>query len=184
MGASVKVRSTSTTDKLKAAVGEATETQNTTVEEKSAPPAEKKTNRQSTGGGSVARQRPATKKRLRADRPSTGFWYMQDTDDLEGVNDQPFNEAIGIKEIKVYDPSDKQWENGTLATLTVETIIGKIKGIQIMDSERDDSIYLRMQSRSWEGADGKKNYVNDLELDRKVQAQLLRYATTLLEDVE
>lgn len=172
----------STSAKLKKAVDEAAGTEEKVVAEKSAP-AEKK-GRQSTRQGDVAKQRPATKKKLKADRPSTGFWYMQDTEDLEGVTSEPNNPVLGIREIKVFDPSEKQWDNGTLATLTIETVIGQIKGIQVIDSPRDNSIYLRMQSRSWDDAQGNRNYVNDLTLDRKVQAQLLRYASTLLEDVE
>ena len=157
------------------------------VKENEQPLKEKEVNnsrRQSAGRVSQANDRPATKKRLKGDRPSSGYWYLQDTAELEGVTAEAFNEALGIREIKVYDPSDKQWENGTLATITLETIIGQVKGIQVLDSERDDSIYLRMQSRSWEGNDGKKNYVNDLKLDRKVEAQILRHISGMLEDVE
>jgi hypothetical protein len=139
--------------------------------------------RQSTKKTEVANERPATKKRLRGDRPSSGFWYLQDTADLEGVTAEPTNEELGLREIKVFDPSDAQWDNGVVALVTIETIIGQVKGIQVMDSNRDNSIYIRLQSRSYE-RDGQKQYVNDLTLDRKIQAQILRYIDSLLEDVQ
>jgi len=130
------------------------------------------------------RQRPATKKRLRSDRPSAGFWYMQDTPELAGVTDEASNPELGIRGITVREPSERQWELGTLAVVTLETIIGQVRGIQVLDSEFDNSVYMRMQSRSWEGNDGKKNYVNDLVLDKKVEAQILRYVSSLLVDAQ
>jgi hypothetical protein len=106
---------------------------------------------------------------------------MAETEELAGVTSEPMNEAIGIREIKVYEPSQAQWDNGTVATIQLETIIGQIKGIAVVESNRDDSIYVRMQSRNYE-RDGQKQYVNDVALDRKVQAQILRYVDSLLVD--
>lgn len=154
----------------------------TTVENKQEETKQTASNRQSSRNVQP-NERPATKKRLRADRPSSGFWYLQDTADLEGVTAEASNPELGITEIKVYEPSENQWANGTVATVTLETIIGQVKGIQVIDSTRDESIYIRMQSRSYE-RDGQKQYVNDLTLDRKVQAQILRYVNTMLESAE
>lgn len=136
--------------------------------------------RQSAGEQVQVKERPATKRRLGGNRPAGGFWYLQDTEDLAGVTAESSNAEIGIREIKVYDPSDAQWNNGVLATVTLETVIGQIKGVQVLESNRDDSIYIRLQSRSYENDKGKQ-YVNDVTLDRKVQAQVLRYVDSMLE---
>lgn len=130
------------------------------------------------------RQRGATKKRLRSDRPDRGFWYLNDTADLEGVTDEQSNPLLGITSINVFEPSEKQWDNGTVANISLDTIIGQIKGIQVIDSDRDNSIYIRLQSRTWTGQDGKPQRANDVSLDRKVEAQILRHVNSLLVDVE
>lgn len=141
----------------------------------------RKSTRQSTGSSRPAvQERPATKRRLgTAAVQAGGTWYLKDTADLEGVTDEATNDALGIREIKVYEPSEAQWNNGTVATITLETIIGQIKGIAVVESNRDDSLYVRMQSRSYD-REGQKQYVNDVALDRKVQAQILRYVDKLL----
>lgn len=144
---------------------------------------EDKKTRKSTGGQSVkAQERPATKRKLGAAAVSSnGSWYLQDTADLEGVTKESFNDALGIREIKVFQPSEAQWNNGTVASITLETIIGQVKGIAVVESNRDDSLYVRMQRRSYE-REGQTQYVSDLTLDRKIQAQILRYVDSLLID--
>jgi hypothetical protein len=142
----------------------------------------RKSTRQSTGSATKVQERPATKRRL-GQKTVTSFWYLADTEDLDGVTAEVRNDALGIREIKVYEPSEAQWNNGTVATVTLETIIGQVKGIAVVESNRDDSLYVRMQSRSYE-REGQKQYVNDLALDRKVQAQILRYVDGLLIDAE
>ena len=175
MGSSRKQK----TVKLGATVDKAVENNAPLAEETGAP----ESNRQSSAESApVVKERAPTTRRLGGNRPAVGAWYLQDTEDLAGVTAEGFNDELGIREIKVYDPSDAQWNNGVLAITTLETVIGQIKGVQVMESSRDNSIYLRMQSRSWEGNDGKKNYVNDLTLDRKVTAQVLRYVDAMLED--
>lgn len=141
----------------------------------------RKSTRQSTGSSRPAvNERPATKRRLgSAAVQAGGAWYLKDTSDLEGVTAEVSNDLIGIREIKVYEPSEAQWNNGTVATVTLETIIGQIKGIAVVESNRDDSLYVRMQSRSYVREE-KTQYVNDVALDRKVQAQILRYVDKLL----
>jgi hypothetical protein len=56
-----------------------------------------------------------------------------------------------------------------------------VKGIAVVESNRDDSLYVRMQRRSYE-REGQTQYVSDLTLDRKIQAQILRYVDSLLID--
>jgi hypothetical protein len=143
----------------------------------------RKSTRQSTGSNAPkVQERPATKRRLGAQAVSSnGMWYLQDSAETEGVTADSFNDALGIREIKVYEPSEAQWNNGTVATITLETIIGQVKGIAVVESNRDDSLYVRMQRRSYE-REGQTQYVSDLTLDRKVQAQILRYVDSLLVD--
>ena len=144
----------------------------------------RKSTRQSTGSTRQVQERSATKRRLSQQAVSSnGMWYLQDTAETEGVTAESFNDALGIREIKVYEPSEAQWNNGTVATITLETIIGQVKGIAVVESNRDDSLYVRMQRRSYE-REGQTQYVSDLTLDRKVQAQILRYVDGLLIDAE
>ncbi|MDK2600760.1 hypothetical protein QO179_25010 [Bacillus stercoris] len=144
---------------------------------------ETKSNRKSVGETVDAKQRPATKRRLKADLVNTtGPWYLKDSEELAGVTNEASNPALGINEIRVFEPSDAQWNNGVVAIVQLYTVIGEIKGIQVWDSARDDSMYVRMQSRSYE-REGQKQYVNDVTLDRKVQAQILRHVQALTEEV-
>jgi hypothetical protein len=102
------------------------------------------------------------------------------------VTNEGFNEVLGIKEIQVYDPSDSQWENGVLANVTVVMEYVTIKGIQVRESIRDDSgaVYMQTQSRSWENAEGKKQYMNDVVIARPIEAQVLSFVEQMLESAE
>lgn len=143
-------------------------------------------NRQSTDAP-VVNTRPATKRKLGGTfSNSSGQWYLEhDSEELAGVTGEKTNLDLGIKLIQVFAPSDKQWSNGTVANVTLKTVVGLIKGIQVRESNRDESgsLYMQTQSRSWE-KDGQKQYMNDIELDRKVEAQILSYVDDLLVPAE
>jgi hypothetical protein len=149
---------------------------------------EKKSRRSSSASSTVVNERPATKRKLGGARKSANdpFWYLQHEGELELVTSEGFNENLGIKEIKVFDPSDKQWEMGVLANCTIVMEYVTIKGVQVRETTRDDSgaIYIQTQSRSWDGNDGKKQYMNDVELSRPLQAQVLSFVEEMLEEAE
>ena len=142
--------------------------------------------RQSSVPRTKVNERPATKRRLGGSRPGRDpFWYLKHEGDLELVTSEGFNDALGIKEIKVFDPSDAQWEMGVLANCTIIMEHVTIKGVQVRESTRDDSgsIYVQLQSRSWE-KEGQKQYMNDVEISRVLQAQVLSYVDGMLEDAQ
>ena len=149
--------------------------------------AEEKTSARKSTKATTAKERPAAKRRLGGSRPSSRdpFWYLKHEGEYEMVTAEPFNEALGIKEIQVFDPSDAQWENGVVAVCTLIMDYVTIKGLQVRESGRDDSgaIYVTTQSRSWE-KDGQKQYKNDVELSRVLQAQILSHVEAMLEPAE
>jgi hypothetical protein len=160
-----------------------TENEETSVEE-TAP----KNNRKSTRNSeNKVNERPATKRKLGGNRRSARdpFWYLHHEGELEMVTAEGHNEVLGVKEIQVWDPSDAQWENGVLANVTLVMDYVTVKGVQVRESVRDDSgaIYLQTQSRSWE-KDGQKQYMNDVELARPVQAQILSYVEAMLVEAD
>jgi hypothetical protein len=110
-------------------------------------------------------------------------WYLLDSEELEGVTAEPSNPMIGLLDTKVYAPSDGQIANGAIANITIETIIGTVRNIRIEQSQRDHTLLCRPQSRHYE-VDGKRNYINDLELSSKIRAQILRYVSTMLVSAE
>lgn len=146
------------------------ETKGTKIERKSA-------------GQTEVQERPATKRKLGGDRPlaSNPFWYLNHTDELESVTSEGNNPALGIKEIKVFEPSDAQWNNGMVANCILVMDHVELQGIQVLESNRDDSgaLYMRTQSRSWE-KDGQKQYKNDITLSRPLQAQILSFVEGML----
>jgi len=155
------------------------------VQQKEETKVENTVTRQSAGTSQAApRQRAAASRRLSSARVQQGAWYLQDTDQLAGVTAEASNPELGITGIQVFDPSPAQFDNGTVARITLDTIVGTIKGMQVVESDRDNSLFLRMQSRSWEGDNGQKNYVNDVELSDKAKAQILRYVDSLLEPAQ
>lgn len=142
--------------------------------------------RESSSSDIAVAERPKTKRKLRDGAAGRNAeWYLDRTGDLEHVTNESVNEAIGIYGMQVFAPSEKQWAMGTVANLTLDTIVGKIKGVQVRESTRDDSgaLYMQTQSRSWE-KDGQKQYQNDLELSRTVEAQVLSYVNSLLVEAE
>jgi hypothetical protein len=184
MGKSVTLGSKRNSVKVGDAVDKAVENEaplkeETVVEEKS-------NKRQSSKTSVEVKERPATKRRLGGSRPGRDpFWYLKHEGELELVTAAAENADLGIKEIKVFDPSDAQWENGTVANVILELEYVTIKGIQVRESTRDDSgaIFMQTQSRSWE-KDGQKQYMNDIVLATPVQAQILSYVESMLESAE
>ena len=128
-----------------------------------------------------AYQRGPATVRLDESKLGASAWYLEETEELAGVTSERKNPTIGVLDIKVYAPSAGQVANGAVANVTVETVIGTIKSIRIEQSQRDHSLLCRPQSRFYE-VDGQRNYVNDLELNSKVTAQILRYINTMLVD--
>ena len=122
--------------------------------------------------------------RLREDRFDSA-WYRDDNDEeLKDVTAESVNLKLGIKMIRVFKPSAKQSVSGVIANVTLDTIVGTIKSIQIRQSNNEDgTIYLTTPSRNVapEGEDARWRSLVDLS--RPVQAQILRYVETLLEEV-
>lgn len=129
-------------------------------------------------------RRPSRSMSTKKLRETVGSTWYNEEEGLEGVTDELSNEALGILSIHLYNPSQKQAENGTVAGVELHTTSGTIKGIQVQEARNAGfgELEIRMQSRSWE-VDGKKSYANDIELPRKVQAQVLRLVSKAQESL-
>ncbi|UNY39922.1 hypothetical protein KLEB273_gp249 [Bacillus phage vB_BauM_KLEB27-3] len=142
-------------------------------------------NRQTAGASAPAKKVFNASRRLKTELlQGAGEWYKNREGDLASVTEEPKNLDIGVLEIKVYEPTPGQYANGTIANITLETVIGSVSGLQIRESvKKPGQIYLQVPSRSWE-TEGQRRYSNDVELARPVQAQILSYVDSLLEDVK
>lgn len=131
--------------------------------------------------------RALPKRKLAADASSSNDqWYLEhDTEELAGVTGEISNLDIGLKKIRVSNPTAKQWEKGTVANITIDTIVGTIGGIQVRESQwgNGQGLYMQTSSRSWE-KNGEKQYQNDVELSRKMEAQILSFVDALLVPAE
>jgi hypothetical protein len=126
-------------------------------------------------------------------RTQDPFWYKKDDIDpkkgdgfLKGVTSEKSNEALGIKNISVYqladkdgNPLTKMLDKGAICKVSLDTEVAYIDGITVWNSKNGDgSIYLQMQSRTYQKGE-EKAYVNDTRLKKPVQAQILRYVESI-----
>lgn len=160
--------------------------QNQVKEEK----VESKVSRKSAGAGTEnaqgkAERDPAVVTRILGGNNRDPQWYLKHEGELEMVTDEDSNEALGINKIYANAASEKQMHYGTIANITLETVIGKVTGLQVRESQKQaGAIFLTESSRdiSKEGQDAR--WVSDVQLDKKVKAQVLSYVETLLVDAE
>lgn len=123
-------------------------------------------------------------RRLDAASARDAFWYLKHEEELSTVTKEKKNEAIGLLEIRVNNSSEAQLANYTLANITIDTVIGTITGIQVKESERiPGSLYLQTNSRNIAKDGQPPRWMNDVKLDRKIQAQILSHVDGLLEPV-
>lgn len=114
------------------------------------------------------------------------FWYRNyGKNDLEGVTNESSNPTLGILNIAVFEPSEAQYSNGTIANVRLETVIGEISGIQVKESTKvPGSMYVQTSSRNIAKEGEAPRWINEVKLDRKVQAQILAYVDSLIVPVE
>lgn len=102
-------------------------------------------------------------------------WFLDRTGEMEVVTDEDHNMELGIRRIMAFGASKGQQVYGTIANVTLETVLGKITGIQVRESTRNPgSLFIGTSSRKVE-KEGNTNYYNDIELSRPVEAQILSW---------
>lgn len=126
---------------------------------------------------------------LRLDRnkvASRGPWYMEDREDLKHVTDEAVNEAIGVENIAVLEPTDNQLRNRIIAKVSLHLKGVTIQNIIIGESTRSKgNIYMQLPSREiTQENDQRTRYSNDIQLNDDIQAQVLRHVHGLLTPVE
>lgn len=109
------------------------------------------------------------------------LWYLSRDLDLENVTNESSNMHFGIKSIIVRAATPGQMANYTIANVTLETVLGKIMGIQIKESRREaGQIYVQESSRNIAKEGQPANWMSDLKLERAVQAQILSFVHDML----
>jgi len=114
------------------------------------------------------------------DMLETMQWYRHE----EGTTNKPHNVPLGIMNMVVFQPTPKQEENGTLASVLVETVIGDIHVTIHQSKSYPDAIYLRVPQTKRVDEKGNVAFHDELKLNRKVSAQILRYIDSILVEGE
>lgn len=108
-------------------------------------------------------------------------WYLHHEGELELVTSEASNTSLGINMVNVFAPSEGQMANGVIANVRIDTVIGQISSLQVRESKSlDGSIYLSEPSRNIAKEGDPARWLNDVKLDRRVQAQILSYVDSLL----
>lgn len=134
------------------------------------------TRRGSEPAGAPVAENPAFVPTFSFGGKTAGEWFLDRTGELAVVTDEDNNLALGIKKIKAFGASAGQRNFGTIANVTLETVLGTITGIQVRESTRNPgSIFIGTSSRkvSKEGQEDK--YYNDIELSDATRAQVLSW---------
>lgn len=125
--------------------------------------------------------RPLPKRRLSL--KVQGDWFKSREGDLAVVTEEDHNHELGILKIRVYEPTEKQFQFGTMANIAIDTVVGTIKGLQIREG-RGGSIFLTEPSRDISREDQDARWISDVELSQPVKAQVLSYVDSMLVPAE
>lgn len=113
------------------------------------------------------------------------FWYLNRKGDLVGITNEPTNEALGIKNIHVFEPTQKQQEMGILCKVKLDTYAAKIDNISIFNSDHHEGdIYMQMGGGRNMGSEENPRWVRDCKLTHQAKAQILSYIHSLLVPVQ
>lgn len=111
-------------------------------------------------------------------------WFLSRDGELEVVTDEDTNPALGIIKIYARAATDAQFNNGIIANVSLDTVLGRIEGFQIRESkERDGNIQLSEPSSSYMSGTQKK-YNNYTKLLNPVKAQILSHVWSQLSPAE
>lgn len=143
---------------------------------------EKKNNAR-RGSGTTASQETPNQENA-AYNPSFSFgggsvrdseWFLNRDGELAVVNGESSNPALGIISISAFGASAGQRVHGTIANVTVETVLGKLTGLQVRENP-DQRGFLMVGSNSRKvEKDGKANYYRDYEPNNAMKAQILSW---------
>lgn len=107
-------------------------------------------------------------------------WYR----DEEGTTNNAHNLLVGITNMVVFQPTPKQAEHAMLASVLVQTVIGDIHVTIHQSKAYPDAIYLRVPQTKRVDEEGNVAFHDELKLNKKVKAQILRYVDSLLVEGE
>ena len=109
------------------------------------------------------------------------FWYLDHTRDLSAVTSEAKNEALGIREIHIFEPTKKQAEIGVLCKVRIFTHAATIDNISIFESDHTEGdIYLQMGGGRQIGTEDSPKWARDCKLTSLAKAQILSYVHSLL----
>lgn len=138
--------------------------------------------RGSAGAVKETKAKPATTVRLNMESGRDSFWYLKHQGELEQVTAGVSNEAFGITRIGVFPPSEAQAANGVIASISLDTVLGNIRGIQIKESTNAaGALYLQTGSKNIAKDGEPAKWFNEVTLAKPVSAQILSYVDSLLE---
>ena len=109
------------------------------------------------------------------------FWYLNRKADLAAVTNESSNEALGIRKIDIFEPTEKQAAIGILCKVRLHTYAATIDNISIFESELNPGdIYLQMGGGRNIGTEEEARWVRDCKLTAPAKAQILSYVYSLL----
>lgn len=113
------------------------------------------------------------------------FWYLEREDELSVVTNEPFNKALGISLIKVFEPTQAQKLAGILCKVKLSTLSATIDNISVFESRfAEGDIYMQMGGGRNVGTEEAPKWVRDCKLTAPAKAQVLSYVFSLLEPVK
>lgn len=141
------------------------------------------------GATAVAEPQQRRSLGLKANAPTRGgsraFWYLKREGELSVVTDQDHNDALGIKKLDIFAPTDPQIEMGIVCKVRMTTLNGIDENITIFGSkDNDGSIYLQPSGARKVGEGKDTKWYNDRKFNDATTAQILSYVQQFVEVVE
>lgn len=115
---------------------------------------------------------------------NTPDWYRQDTEQLAGVTNLPSNEVLGLENVLIFPPSEKQAEKGMVCAVILKTLIGDVRATIYESKNTPGTIYLTPPQSREELEDGEVKYHDEVKMTSKLIAQVLRYVETQVDFVD
>lgn len=113
------------------------------------------------------------------------FWYLNRRGDLAIVTEESSNEALGIKQIDIFEPTENQVKAGILCKIRLHTYAAIIDNISIFESDfAKGDIYMQMGGGRNIGSESEPKWVRDCKLTAQAKAQILSYVHSLTIPVE
>jgi hypothetical protein len=103
-------------------------------------------------------------------------WFLDRNGEMEVVTAEDNNLVLGIKKITAFGATAGQQAFGTIANVTLETVLGTVTGIQVRESSKNRGVlFIGTSSRKVEKEGQAVQYYNDIELNQATRAQILSW---------